>query len=95
MFKKILPSLNVDTRILGPCKSPKIATVLPNFLAISRTFSARPMWSSGVPCEKFMRTTLAPAAMIFSKLLPRSVDGPIVHTIFVLLSLLDIKILRK
>lgn len=28
--------------------------------------------------------------IIFSRLFPRSVDGPIVHTIFVLLSLLDI-----
>ena len=43
MFKKILPSLNVETRILGPCKSPKIATVLPNLAAISRTLFARSM----------------------------------------------------
>ena len=49
MLKKILPSLKVETRILGPCKSPKIATVLPNFFAIERTRSARPIWSSGVP----------------------------------------------
>ena len=48
-LKKILPSLKVETRILGPCKSPKIATVFPNFFAIERTRSARPIWSSGVP----------------------------------------------
>jgi ClpP class serine protease len=36
-----LPSLNVDTRILGPCKSARIATCLPKRLAMLRTASAR------------------------------------------------------
>src|SRR5471030_2287276 len=89
ILRKTLPSLKVDTRIFGPCRSPRIATWRPRRAAISRTLLARKMWSSAVPCEKFMRTTLAPAAMIFSRLLSRSVAGPSVVTIFVLLSLLD------
>ncbi|CSD12289.1 Uncharacterised protein [Vibrio cholerae] len=79
-----MPSLKVETRIFGPCKSPNKATWRPSLAAISRTFCARFLWSSAVPCEKFIRTTLAPARIMASRISGLSVEGPKVATIFVL-----------
>ena len=42
-FHTVDPSLKVETRILGPCKSPKIPTYTPSSFAISLTLFALSM----------------------------------------------------
>ncbi len=64
-----------------------IATVRPSLRAISRTRSARLMWSSALPCEKFSRTTSTPARIIFSRTAGSLDAGPSVATILVLRSI--------
>src|ERR1700694_1060142 len=81
----ILPSLNWPTRILGPCRSAMMPTARPTLRQISRTSSARRMWSSAVPCEKFRRTTSTPARNMRSSVAASLEAGPRVATILVLL----------
>ena len=52
--------------------------------AKERIISARRIWSSAVPWEKFRRTTSRPAAIILSRIFGSSEAGPRVATILVL-----------
>ena len=71
-----LPSLNLPTRIFGPCRSHMIADRAARSCARSRSpASARVRWSSAVPCEKFMRTTSTPARHALERLPDRSRRG--------------------
>src|SRR5256885_4430371 len=83
----ILPSLNLPTRIFGPCRSHRIATVRPVLVASSLTSDARFSWSCAVPCEKLSRTTSTPARIILSRTAESEEAGPSVATIFVLRSI--------
>src|SRR5947207_1563711 len=83
----ILPSLNLPTRIFGPCRSQRIATVRPVLVASSLTSDARFSWSCAVPCEKLSRTTSTPARIILSRTAESEEAGPSVATIFVLRSI--------
>src|SRR4051812_26912247 len=83
----LLPSLNLPTRIFGPCRSHRIATVRPVLVAGSFTSDARFSWSSAVPCEKLSRTTSTPARIILSRTAESEEAGPSVATIFVLRSI--------
>src|SRR5436190_5532732 len=83
----ILPSLNLPTRIFGPCRSQRIATVRPVLVASSLTSAARFSWSAAVPCEKLSRTTSTPARIILSRMAGSEEAGPSVATIFVLRSI--------
>src|SRR5262245_60116881 len=85
-----LPSLNLPTRIFGPCRSQRIATVRPVLLAISFTSLARFSWSCAVPCEKLSRTTSTPARTMRSRTAGSLEAGPSVATIFVLRSMKDV-----
>src|SRR5688572_26896966 len=85
-----LPSLNLPTRIFGPCRSHRMATVRPTLLAISLTIAARLRWSSAVPCEKLSRTTSTPARTMRSSTAGSLEDGPRVATIFVLRNMKDV-----
>src|SRR5574337_948315 len=60
LAKVTRPSANLPTRILGPWRSASMPTGRPLRAEASRTAVARATWSSGVPWEKFMRTTAAP-----------------------------------
>src|SRR3954466_12693316 len=82
-----LPSLNLPTRIFGPCRSHRIATVRPVLVASSFTSDARFSWSCAVPCEKLSRTTSTPARIILSRTAGSEEAGPSVATIFVLRSI--------
>src|SRR6185295_13993760 len=86
----ILPSLNLPTRIFGPCRSHRMATVRPTLEEISFTSAARLRWSSAVPCEKLRRTTSTPARTMRSSTAGSLEDGPRVATIFVLRSMKDV-----
>src|SRR3974390_755998 len=82
-----LPSLNLPTRIFGPCRSHMMPTVRPVLREISFTSAARARWSSAVPCEKFSRTTSTP-----ERTMPSSTPGALgagasVATFFVLRSI--------
>src|SRR4051812_10758812 len=79
----ILPSLNLPTRIFGPCRSHRMATVRPTLLEISFTSAARFRWSSAVPCEKLRRTTSTPARTMRSRIEGSDDAGPSVATILV------------
>src|SRR5689334_11102047 len=81
------PSLNLPTRIFGPCRSQRIATVRPVLVASSFTRAARFSWSAAVPCEKLSRTTSTPARIILSRIAGSEEAGPSVATIFVLRSI--------
>src|SRR5687768_16682039 len=85
-----LPSLNLPTRIFGPCRSHRMATVRPTLLAISLTIAARLRWSSAVPCEKLSRTTSTPARIMRSSTAGSLEAGPRVATIFVLRNMKDV-----
>src|SRR6185503_2774610 len=85
-----LPSLNLPTRIFGPCRSHRMATVRPTLEAISLISAARLRWSSAVPCEKLRRTTSTPASTMRSSTAGSLEDGPRVATIFVLRSMRDV-----
>src|SRR6185436_12937358 len=85
-----LPSLNLPTRIFGPCRSHRIATVRPSLEAISLTSFARFSWSCAVPCEKLSRTTSTPARTMRSSTAGSLDAGPRVATIFVLRSMKDV-----
>src|SRR5262245_3114957 len=80
----VLPSLNLPTRIFGPCRSHRMATVRPTLDAISLTSAARARWSAAVPCEKLRRTTSTPARTMRSRTAGSLEEGPSVATIFVL-----------
>src|ERR1700741_683688 len=79
-----LPSLNLPTRIFGPCRSHMIATVRPTLVEISFTSAARLRWSSALPWEKLRRTTSTPARTMRSSTAGSLDAGPRVATIFVL-----------
>src|SRR3954470_12338141 len=79
----ILPSLNLPTRIFGPCRSHMMATVRPTLAEICLTSVARAMWSSAVPCEKLRRTTSTPARIIFSRVAGSLEAGPSVGRVLV------------
>src|SRR5262245_52145354 len=79
-----LLSLNLPTRIFGPCRSHRIATVRPVLVAISLTSLARFSWSCAVPWEKLRRTTSTPARTMRSSTAGSLDAGPRVATIFVL-----------
>src|SRR5207244_5528416 len=83
----ILPSLNLPTRIFGPCRSHMIATVRPALAESSFTSAARFWWSCAVPCEKLRRTTSIPARIMRSRIAGSLDAGPRVATIFVLRSI--------
>src|SRR5712672_2957928 len=83
----ILPSLNLPTRIFGPCRSHVMATVRPTLRPISLNSSARFRWSSAVPCEKLRRTTSTPARNMRSRIAGSLEEGPSVATILVLRSI--------
>src|SRR5262245_15963903 len=85
-----LLSLNLPTRIFGPCRSHRIATVRPVLVAMSLTNLARFSWSCAVPCEKLRRTTSTPARTMRSSTAGSLDDGPRVATIFVLRSMKDV-----
>src|SRR5678815_1784972 len=85
-----LPSLNLPTRIFGPCRSQRIATVRPVLVAISLTSRARFSWSCAVPCEKLRRTTSTPARTMRSRTAGSLEAGPSVATILVLRSMKDV-----
>src|SRR5579859_4220519 len=87
LSRLILPSLNLPTRIFGPCRSHRIATVRPVLVASSFTSDARFSWSCAVPCEKLSRTTSTPARIILSRTAGSEEAGPSVATIFVLRSI--------
>src|SRR5205814_4450740 len=87
LSRLILPSLNLPTRIFGPCRSHRIATVRPVLVASSFTSVARFSWSCAVPCEKLSRTTSTPARIILSRTAGSEEAGPSVATIFVLRSI--------
>src|SRR5690606_26165638 len=70
-------------RIFGPCRSPSTATHLPACSATSRTICTRLACPAGSPCEKFTRTTSAPARIISPSTLGLSVAGPRVVRILV------------
>src|SRR6266850_2228187 len=80
----ILPSLNLPTRIFGPCRSHMIATVRPVFDAMLFTSAARCSWSAALPCEKLSRTTSTPARIMRSSTTGSLEAGPRVATILVL-----------
>src|SRR5688572_10638056 len=85
--RETLPSLNLPTRIFGPCRSHMMATVRPTLDEISLTSVARLRWSSAVPCEKFSRTTSTPARTMRSSTAGSDDAGPRVATILVLRSI--------
>ena len=58
-------------------------TVRPNLAAAARMPSARALWSSAVPCEKFIRTTSMPACTMRSRTSGVDEAGPSVATILV------------
>src|SRR4051812_6239726 len=89
----ILPSLNLPTRIFGPCRSHRMATVRPSLDAISLTSLARFSWSCAVPCEKLRRTTSTPARTMRSSTTGSLEAGPNVATIFVLRSMKDVRMI--
>src|SRR5256885_568356 len=78
-----LPSANLPTRILGPCRSAMMATSRPARWAASRTMVARSMWSCALPWLKFRRTTLTPSRTICSSSCGSLEAGPRVATILV------------
>src|SRR5450830_1582764 len=78
-----LPSANLPTRILGPCRSAMMATSRPARWAAARTRVARSMWSWALPWLKLSRTTLTPARIIFSSNAASLEAGPRVATILV------------
>src|SRR4249920_2608645 len=82
-----LPSRNLPTRIFGPCRSTMMPTARSTLRQVSRTSSARRMWSSAVPWEKFRRTTSTPARNIRSSTAASLEAGPSVATILVLLTM--------
>src|SRR6185503_5370511 len=86
-----LPSLNLPTRIFGPCRSQRMATVRPVRVAMSLTSFARFSWSCAVPCEKLRRTTSTPARTMRSSTAGSLEAGPSVATIFVLRSMKDVR----
>src|SRR3954467_7756926 len=83
LTRSTLPSTNLPTRILGPCRSAINATVRPTFSAMVRTMLARSMWSCALPWLKFRRTTSTPARIRRSSTSGSLVAGPRVATILV------------
>src|SRR3954463_15489829 len=83
-FSVMRLSLNLPTRIFGPCRSAMMPTARSTLRQVSRTSSARFMWSSAVPCEKFRRTTSTPARNMRSRVAASLEEGPSVATILVL-----------
>ena len=70
-------------RSLGPGRSWRIATGRSSRSAAARTRWAVRAFSSGVPWEKFSRTTSIPASIIRVSVSTSSEAGPIVATILV------------
>ena len=69
------PSSNLPTRILGPCRSARMPIGRPARAEASRMVSARATWSSGLPWEKFIRTTSGPACLMRSRVGGRTRRG--------------------
>src|SRR5574340_1176602 len=88
LFRVTLPSANLPMRIFGPCRSTSTPTVRPRARASERTSSARWIWSSAVPWEKFRRTTSTPASTMRSRISGALDAGPRVATILVLRSII-------
>src|SRR3989344_618266 len=78
-----LPSANLPTRILGPCRSAMMATSRPARWAAARTVAARSIWSCALPWLKFSRTTFTPARIMASSSAGSLEAGPRVATILV------------
>ena len=79
-------SFSMPSRILGPCKSCRIATLRPFF---SAAFLIQPIWvsrSSFEPCEQFNRQPFTPDIIISSIISGELVAGPTVARILVLLN---------
>src|SRR5690348_2561767 len=70
-------------RILGPCRSASTPTSRSSLAAAACASRARRRWSSGLPCERFRRTTATPSRRMLSSMPGASVAGPRVATILV------------
>ena len=68
-------------RILGPCKSWRMASGRSDSPAIRRSRSITRAWVACVPCEKFSRATSMPAPSIARSVASSSQAGPMVATI--------------
>src|SRR5260221_1485837 len=77
------PPVSAPVRILGPCRSCKIAMGRPSRAATARTRRIVSACSSSVPCEKLMRATSMPAPASASMLSVLAEAGPSVQTILV------------
>ena len=76
-------SASVPVRTLGPGRSCKMPVWTPNSWLISRAWRMTVACSSGLPCEKFRRKTLAPAIMSERMISGLLEAGPTVATILV------------
>ena len=77
------PFRNFPKRILGPCKSSRIAAYTLAAAEISRIVRMRAACMSSVPCDMFNRKTLTPERSSWSMSCGVSLAGPRVATILV------------
>src|SRR5579862_5814794 len=82
--RTLRPASSRPVRILGPCRSARMARGFSCLAEAWRRRLARSACSSGVPWEKFKRAQSIPAAISRSIISAEVVAGPMVQTIFAL-----------